>query len=126
MLIFAQAAMAKRSTILVVDDDPGILDVVQEFLQLEGYQVMGASNGAEALRLVEQERPCVILLDMRMPVLDGWGFAKECKVRGFAIPILAMTATKDARVWADEIQAAGYVAKPFTLGELLAAVERWC
>jgi len=62
---------------------------------------------------------------MRMPVLDGWGFARELAARGVKVPIVVMTAAQDARRWAEEIGAEGYVAKPFDLTDLLAAVERW-
>jgi CheY-like chemotaxis protein len=68
--------------------------------------------------------PELMLLDMRMPVLDGWGVARELKARGIRLPILVMTAAQNARHWADEIGAAGYVAKPFELPELMSAVER--
>ena len=110
--------------ILVVDDDPNILDVVSELLDMEGYPVATAANGAEALRMVEQQQPSLILLDMRMPVLDGWGFAKELKARGVQLPILVMTAAQNARMWAEEIGAQGYVAKPFEVPALLDAVEK--
>ena len=110
--------------ILVVDDDPGILAVVAEALDLEGYAVRTATNGAEALALVAEERPSLVLLDMRLPVLDGWGFAHAIKVLGIALPILVMTAAQDARRWAAEIDAQGYLAKPFELTELFGAVER--
>jgi CheY-like chemotaxis protein len=110
--------------ILVVDDDPNILDVVSELLDMEGYRVATAANGAEALRFVEEQRPSLVLLDMRMPVLDGWGFAKELKARGMHLPILVMTAAQNARLWAEEIGAQGYVAKPFEVPALLDAVEK--
>jgi CheY-like chemotaxis protein len=110
--------------ILVVDDDPNILDVVSELLDMEGYRVTTAANGAEALRVVEQQLPSLVLLDMRMPVLDGWGFAKELRARGVTLPILVMTAAQNARVWAEEIGAQGYVAKPFEVPALLDAVEK--
>lgn len=111
-------------TILVVDDDPGILSTVAEVLDLEGYSVQTATNGAEALRAVDREEPCLVLLDMRMPVLDGWGFAQAVRERGLTLPIVVMTAAQDARHWADEIGAAGFLAKPFELMDLLVAVER--
>jgi DNA-binding response OmpR family regulator len=110
--------------ILVVDDDPGILAVVAEALDLEGYTVRTASNGADALALVAEDRPRLVLLDMRLPVLDGWGFARGLKGLGIALPILVMTAAQDARRWAAEIDAQGYLAKPFELTELFGAVER--
>ena len=110
--------------ILVVDDDPNILDVVSELLDMEGYRVATAANGAEALLAIELQRPSLVLLDMRMPVLDGWGFAKQLRERGVKLPILVMTAAQNARLWAEEIGAQGYVAKPFEVPALLAAVEK--
>jgi CheY-like chemotaxis protein len=110
--------------ILVVDDDPSILATVSEILDLEGYPVATAINGAEALRKVEELEPSLVLLDMRMPVLDGWAFARAVAERKLHLPILVMTAAQNARRWAEEIGAAGYVAKPFELVELLDAVER--
>jgi two-component system, chemotaxis family, chemotaxis protein CheY len=111
--------------ILVVDDDPSIRATVSDVLDLEGYDVVTATNGAEALERVEQRRPALVLLDMRMPIMDGWGFARELVTRGLKLPILVMTAADNARAWADEIGADGYVAKPFDLNDLIAAVQRF-
>ena len=113
-----------QSPILVIDDDPSILTTISEVLDLEGYPVQTATNGAEALRAVERTRPSLILLDMRMPVLDGWGFARALQERGVKLPILVMTAAQNARRWAEEIGADGHIAKPFDLPDLLDAVER--
>ncbi|HEX5504211.1 MAG TPA: response regulator [Thermomicrobiales bacterium] len=115
---------AGAAPILVVDDDPSIVATIQDILALEGYPVLTAGNGADALALAERVRPGLVLLDMRMPVLDGWGFARELRARGIAVPILVMTAAQNARRWAAEIEADGYVAKPFDLFELLDAVQR--
>jgi CheY-like chemotaxis protein len=112
--------------VLVVDDDPDIVATVVDILQFEGYATQTARNGAEALEVVEQSRPNVVLLDMRMPVLDGWGFAREVQRRCLAVRILVMTAAQDARAWAAEIHADGYVPKPFDLPQLLHEVERLC
>ncbi|MBI3970836.1 MAG: response regulator [Chloroflexi bacterium] len=71
-------------------------------------------------------RPLLVLLDMRMPVLDGWGFARRLRERGMDLPIVVMTAAQDAKCWAQEIGAAGYVPKPFELPDLINAVERAC
>ncbi|CAA9226572.1 MAG: Phosphate regulon transcriptional regulatory protein PhoB (SphR) [uncultured Chloroflexi bacterium] len=113
-----------NAPILVVDDDPNILSVVSEILDMEGYPVTTAADGAEALEAVERSRPSLVLLDMRMPVLDGWGFAAALKARGVTLPILVMTAAQSARAWAEEIEAQGVVAKPFEVPQLLDAVER--
>jgi two-component system, chemotaxis family, chemotaxis protein CheY len=110
--------------ILVVDDDPSIRTIVSEILAGEGYPVETAADGAEALRVLQDLQPALVLLDMRMPVLDGWGFARAVRERGIALPILVMTAAQNARRWAEEIGADGYLAKPFDLTDLLDAVER--
>lgn len=96
-----------------------------DVLEFEGYRVEKATNGAEGLAVLERINPAVILLDMRMPILDGWEFARIVKERGLKVPILVMTAAQDAKRWAQEIDADGYVAKPFHLTDLIAAVERF-
>jgi len=110
------------SRILVVDDDPSIVAVVSEILSAEGHDVVAARNGADALAKVDGE--ALVLLDMRMPVLDGWGFAREFRAAGKRAPIVVMTAAENARRWAEEIGAEGYLAKPFEIEALIAAVER--
>lgn len=115
--------MPDRS-ILVVDDDAAIRATVEDLLQLEGYRVRTAANGLEALDAVAEAPPALILLDMRMPTLDGWGFARAIAARGIRVPILVMTAAENAGRWAAEIGADGFVAKPFELDDLLNAVER--
>ncbi|HEY8284341.1 MAG TPA: response regulator [Chloroflexota bacterium] len=115
-----------QPSILVVDDDSSIRHIVAEILIMEEYSVVTAPNGAEALRAVEHERPALVLLDMRMPVLDGWGFVEGLKERDIDLPILVMTAAQDTARWAAEVGAAGHLAKPFEMSELLSAVERLC
>jgi CheY-like chemotaxis protein len=110
--------------ILVIDDDPAILATIAEILHDEGYGVRQAGNGLEGLAAVEQRRPALILLDMRMPVLDGWGFARALRERELEVPLVVMTAAQDARRWAHEVSATGVLAKPFDLLELLAVVEQ--
>lgn len=111
-------------TVLVVDDDDAILRTVTDILSDEGYRVLTATNGREALAVLAQAAPGVILLDMRMPVMDGWQFARALDADERAIPIIVMTAAQDARQWAREIGAAGYLAKPFDLIELLDTIAR--
>ena len=110
--------------ILVVDDDPNIVSVVTELLDMEGYPFTTANNGQEALDAVARTTPSLVLLDMRMPVMDGWGFARALKERGVQLPIIVMTAAQNARAWAEEIGAQGYVPKPFEVTALLDAVAR--
>ncbi|HEV2012110.1 MAG TPA: response regulator [Candidatus Limnocylindria bacterium] len=115
---------AAGAPILVVDDDPEILAMLRDFLEGEGLSVRTASNGAEALDALDELVPSIILLDMRMPVLDGWGFAERLRARQLTYPIVVMTAAESARRWAEEIGANGYIAKPFDVNELLQTIER--
>ena len=114
-----------QSTVLVVDDDTSILDTVSSILSGEGYDVVSASTGEEALAAVARTKPALILLDMRMPVMDGWAVARALREQGIKVPIVVMTAAESAKRWADEVGAEGYLAKPFGLEELLATVERF-
>ena len=111
--------------VLVVDDDPNVTAAVREGLELEGYRVATATNGAEALRHVEIDPPALILLDMRMPVMSGWEFAARYRATGRAAPVVVMTAAANARSWAEEIQADAVLPKPFTLDDLFATVQQW-
>lgn len=112
-------------TVLVVDDDTSILDTVSAILTGEGYDVVSATGGQEALDAVARRRPAVILLDMRMPVMDGWAVARALRSQGISVPIVVMTAAESAKRWADEVGAEGFLAKPFGLDELLTIVQRF-
>jgi len=109
--------------ILVVDDEPDIRATVSAMLEIEGYDVAKAPNGVAALAAIDQRLPDIILLDMRMPILDGWGFAAELRRRGHQTPIVVMTAARDAARWAGDIAAAAFVGKPFGYDDLINAVE---
>src|SRR5919202_4006879 len=113
--------------VLVVDDDPSILLFVREALDFEGFQVQVAVDGLQALEVLEAEpHPCLLLLDMRMPRLDGWGVSQALRERGWQITTCVMTAAQDARAWAREIGAAAVLPKPFDLADLVAVVEQHC
>jgi two-component system, chemotaxis family, chemotaxis protein CheY len=118
------ATIPAARPILVVDDDPEILAMLRDFLEGEGLAVRTAVNGAEALDMLDTVSPSLVLLDMRMPILDGWGFAAQLGDRRESYPIVVMTAAESARRWADEIGANGYIAKPFDVNELLQVIER--
>lgn len=110
--------------ILIIEDDLPILLFVSEALEDEGYEVRVAVNGREALEGIQRNRPSLVLLDMRLPHLDGWGFVRELVRLGVQVPIIVMTAAVNAASWAAEIGAVAYLAKPFTMAQLLAVVER--
>ena len=123
------AVKPSPTRVLVVDDDQWIRDLLCLTLEDEGYATDKAANGQAALRhldLLEKSgrpHPDVILLDMRMPVMDGWEFAREYLSRpGPHARIVVISAATDAAHYAAEIGADGALAKPFTIEELLATV----
>lgn len=110
--------------VLVADDEPAIVEMIRDILEDSGFRVVTAANGSEALRLVEEARPDVVLLDMNMPVLDGEGFVAAVRERGLRIPIVIMTAGSSARRWAAELGADAYLSKPFELANLIDVTNR--
>jgi DNA-binding response OmpR family regulator len=114
--------------ILVVDDDESLRRLLFWALADEGYSVMEAPDGAVALARVREAAPGLILLDMRMPVLDGWEFARRYRaLPGPHAPIICVTAAVDAAEVAArgaQIGAVASLSKPFDLNELLALVGR--
>jgi len=110
--------------VLVVDDDEGIRELVVTALAEEGYAVRSAGDGEAALAVLDQYDPQLILLDMRMPIMDGRQFAKSYRERpGHHAPIVICTAALDVRRDASEIGADGFLGKPFQLDELLDLVD---
>ena len=103
-----------------------IRETLSQILEFEGYDVTIAADGAEALAAVDAQMPCLVLLDMRMPVMDGWGFAAALRERGVRVPIAVMTAAANAQQWADEIAADACLPKPFDLLDISAVVARFC
>jgi len=90
-----------------------------------GYRVRTAVEGQAALARIVEEMPALILLDMRMPGMNGWDFAREFRARhGRAAPIVVVTAAENARASAAEIEADGWLSKPFDLDDVLALAER--
>ncbi len=111
--------------ILVVEDDPDLLALVEMILSEAGYRVRTAREGRAALARVAEEMPALVLLDMRMPGMNGWDFAREFRARhGRPCPVVVVTASEDARRRAEEIDADGWIAKPFDLDEVLAVAAR--
>lgn len=109
-----------RPRVLVVDDDESIRQFIEMALGDDGYEVALAEEGADGLVASERFKPDVILLDMRMPGVDGWHFAEAYRAGpGPHAPILVLTAARDAAEYAAEIGADAYLAKPFELAELL-------
>jgi len=117
--------VARRKLVLVVDDEPDILHLVKWALERARYRVETAANGREALDMIGRRLPDLIVLDMKMPVMDGWEFAKEFRAAyDSSVPIVVLTAAADAKKRAEEIGAAGWIGKPFDLDALVNTVDR--
>jgi DNA-binding response OmpR family regulator len=114
--------MAK--TILVVDDEMRLVSVVEAYLEQEGYKVVKASNGREALFAVRQEKPDLIILDIMMPEMDGYEFMRlHRKERETPIILLTAKVEDDDKVIGLELGADDYLTKPFRPRELIARVR---
>src|SRR5437899_10173120 len=115
---------AKKTTILAADDDPQLLRLITRNLQLEGYDVLAASDGQQALELIENNSLDLVLLDVMMPRMDG--FTVCYRVREFsAVPIIIITARgqDQDKVRGLDLGADDYLTKPFSVDELLARVR---
>ena len=110
--------------ILIVEDEPAILDLVGQVLEEEVYEVTLVSNGAVALEVIDSGATFdFAVLDMWMPVVNGWQFAEALAERGVRVPLLVMTASKNASAYASAVGAVGFIGKPFTLDQLILAVR---
>jgi CheY-like chemotaxis protein len=113
-------------SVLVVDDDANLRQVMEYVLSDAGYRVRTATNGRTALAEVARELPGVILLDMRMPVMDGWEFARLFREQyDHVAPIVVVTAAEEAARRAADIGADAHLNKPFDIDALLALVARF-
>ena len=110
--------------ILLADDDAMILDVLRYQLEKEGYQVLTAEDGQQALDLAQTGQPDLVLLDVMMPKLQGWEVCRELR-RTSEVPILMLTARGEEmdRVLGLELGADDYIVKPFSFRELLARIH---
>ncbi len=113
-----------QPTVLVVDDDADIRTVIGQTLSDEGMLVGTASDGPEALQRVDEALPSLIILDITLPVLDGYQVAEQLRQRFGELPILAITADGRAAEKARRVGAFAYLRKPFELEELVALVKR--
>jgi CheY-like chemotaxis protein len=118
-----------HKTILVVEDDFFIRDLLIELLEEEGYPVASAANGQEALAYLETatELPALILLDLMMPVMDGQQFLQRQQrdLRLQPIPVVVLTASTDNTLLPEEFEPTGYMAKPIELHRLLDTVATY-
>lgn len=113
-----------QPTILVVEDDEYCRDLLDQILTMHGYSVKAAANGLEAWKLLQSLNPDLILLDMKMPVMNGWEFSRRLKAeRDGTIPFVIISAAEDIRLRAQETGADGWLEKPFEMDDLLSVVD---
>ena len=113
-----------ESKVLVVDDDENICDLIEIYLQKEGYKVYKAHHGKEALKIFGEKQVDIIVLDVMMPQMDGYEVLKEIR-KGSQVPILMLTAKGETfdRVLGLELGADDYIVKPFEPKELVARIR---
>jgi two-component system, chemotaxis family, chemotaxis protein CheY len=110
--------------ILIVDDDESIRQIVRICLSDEGYEVFEAPHGQAAFDALGDMQPSLILLDLRMPVMDGWEFARRYHAGpGPHAPIVAFVASLNAEQECADLDSAAILTKPFDLDDLLTAVR---
>jgi CheY-like chemotaxis protein len=117
-------------TVLVVEDDQEVRDAIAEVLADSEYKAVSAANGEEALERLRSAsvRPCLILLDVMMPTMDGWAFRAEQERDPSVkdIPVILLSAHADVKSAALQMNAAGFLVKPVAVDTLLDTVERFC
>ena len=119
-----------KPRILVVEDDPDLRTILKLQLVSQGYEVTETCNGAEGFAAIQEFTPDCVILDLMMPVMDGFGFLKRTRsiLALQEIPILILTASEDERnrIRGYQYQANSYMSKPYDLDELTEEVGRLC
>lgn len=111
--------------VLVVDDEPNIRDLLSASLRFQGHQVLTAANGNEAISKIVDNQPDIVLLDVMLPDISGFGVTKKIRSLGIETPILFLTARDDTEDKVTGLTVGGddYVTKPFSLDEIMARMN---
>lgn len=114
-----------QRTVLIVDDEKSIVDILKFNLENSGYQTLCAYDGLEGLKLARENNPDLILLDIMLPHIDGFEVCKTLRAEGSNIPIIMITAREEEtdKIFGLELGADDYITKPFSVRELLARVK---
>jgi two-component system OmpR family response regulator len=119
------ADKTSEARLLVVDDEPSIRELLTASLRFAGFDVVPAADGAEALKLAEQHRPDLVVLDVMLPDLDGFTVTRKLRERGRDMPVLFLTARDETADKIAGLTVGGddYVTKPFSLEEVVARIR---
>jgi two-component system, OmpR family, response regulator MprA len=119
-----------QPTILLVEDEPAVRELLADVLSAEGYRVLQARDGAEAIQTLDGMPPdtdfSLVLLDMMLPMVDGLGVLDHLASQGVVSPVVAMSARADSLAAAQSAGAQATIPKPFELDVLLNVVARYC
>ena len=117
--------MEKQKTVLIVEDEKNIVDILRFNLQREGYQTLEAYDGEDGLNKAKTEDPDIILLDVMLPKMNGFDVCRKLREEGYNVPIIILTAREEEtdKVFGLEIGADDYMTKQFTMRELVARVS---
>jgi two-component system OmpR family response regulator len=119
------AGRPREAHLLVVDDEPNIVELLSESLRFAGFEVDSARSGQEALRLAREQAPDLVVLDVMMPGIDGFEVVRRLRTEGLRCPVLFLTARDSAEDAITGLTVGGddYVTKPFSLGEVVARIR---
>jgi CheY-like chemotaxis protein len=122
-----RALWSHKAQVLVVDDDQGVREAMTELLQIEGFAVIAAANGRDALELMKVENPSLVLLDLVMPVTNGWEFLRYRKAQPSLakIPVIVTSAVIDRAAGAQAEGADEVLLKPVNIEKLMNLVKRY-
>lgn len=114
--------------VLIIEDEPDIREDIADILTEEGFNVATAENGDVGLKLLRNGMFCVVLLDLMMPVLDGWAFrAEQVKDSAIAkVPVVVVSGDGHVEQKVSSLKASGYLKKPFAVDDLVEIVTRFC
>ena len=117
--------MDRQKTVLIVEDEKNIVDILRFNLQREGYQTLEAYDGADGLEKARTQDPDLILLDVMLPKMNGFDVCRSLRTGGSSVPVIILTAREEEadKVFGLEIGADDYITKPFSMRELLARVS---
>ena len=120
------SAPTASPTVLVVEDDERIQRLVEIVLRGEGYRVLQAMDGQHALEVMASEQPDLVLLDLMLPVIDGWALRERLRQQPDTanIPVVLMSAVRNLPETAQELGVADYLSKPFEIDDLIQSVRR--